>query len=68
MFQYVTLHFSVIDMCESNPCENDGECVSEVNSFTCDCDGTRYTGEHCEEGEYIPMCIQYSVVRSVHVS
>lgn len=33
---------------ESNvPCKNDGKCYDGVNSFTCDCQGTGYTGPDC---------------------
>ena len=41
-----------IDECQSNPCQNGGNCVDGVNSFTCTCaDG--YTGTVCGTGEII---------------
>ena len=29
--------FYIIDYCQPNPCLNNGVCVGEVDSFTCDC-------------------------------
>lgn len=29
------------------PCKNDGKCYDGVNSFTCDCNDTGYTGPDC---------------------
>ena len=40
-------HISVVDNCDPNPCQNDGNCTDGVNSFTCDCvDG--FSGDNCE--------------------
>ncbi|XP_011155251.1 protein crumbs isoform X1 [Harpegnathos saltator] len=41
-----------VDDCASDsegnvPCKNDGKCYDGVNSFTCDCQGTGYTGPDC---------------------
>ena len=35
-----------INECESNPCQNGGTCVDEVNSFSCVCVAD-YTGTNC---------------------
>ena len=43
------LHFSDIDECLADPCQNGGVCVDGVNEYSCDClDG--YSGVHCETG------------------
>ncbi|KAJ8679887.1 hypothetical protein QAD02_015674 [Eretmocerus hayati] len=31
------------------PCKNGGRCHDGINSFTCDCSGTGYTGDDCSE-------------------
>ena len=38
-----------IDECASDPCENGGTCVDQVNGFECQC-ALGYEGEQCEEG------------------
>ena len=36
-----------LDLCVSNPCENDGTCVNGVGAYTCRC-ATGFTGANCE--------------------
>ena len=45
-------------MCTPNPCEHSGICnVTGPSSYTCDCNGTRYTGINCEIGIIeTPVC------------
>ena len=39
--------FTDFDDCKSQPCQNNGTCKDQVNSFNCDCvEG--YTGLQCE--------------------
>jgi len=38
-----------IDECASNPCQNGGTCVDNVNGFTCAC-VSGYDGTSCETG------------------
>ncbi|XP_035217057.1 protein crumbs-like isoform X1 [Stegodyphus dumicola] len=38
-----------IDECQSSPCQNNGSCTDEINSYSCDCAGTGYRGPNCEE-------------------
>ena len=39
-----------IDECASDPCQNGGTCVDEINKFLCRC-GSYYRGTTCEYGE-----------------
>ena len=41
-----------IDDCASAPCENGGVCIDAVNSYTCDCSTTGYSGPVCQTSEY----------------
>lgn len=36
--------------CSANPCKNGGTCVSESESYHCDC-SPGFKGRHCELGE-----------------
>ena len=47
-------NLSDIDDCESRPCQNDGECKDQVNSFKCNCK-EGYTGLRCETGDWNPL-------------
>ena len=42
---------SILDIneCESAPCMNNGTCIDEVNSYSCEC-MPGYTGSTCETG------------------
>jgi Notch-like protein len=40
---------SVQQLCDSNPCQNGGQCTNGDNTYTCDCTGTGYTGSTCQE-------------------
>lgn len=37
--------------CESNPCQNDGECIDDIGKFYCNCTGTGYYGLLCQHNE-----------------
>ena len=40
-----------VDECQSDPCENGGQCDDDVNGYTCQCaDG--YTDIHCQGKTY----------------
>ena len=51
MLMYVWSHYYITterELCFPNPCEHNGSCsIIEENTYVCDCDGTRYTGETC---------------------
>ena len=31
---------------------NDGKCVDGINSVTCDCEGTGFEGDQCQDSKY----------------
>ena len=39
--------FVAVDNCDPNPCQNDGNCIDGINSFTCDCEDG-FSGDICE--------------------
>ena len=41
-----------IGECASDPCQNSGTCIDEINAFTCLCIGG-YTGGTCETSEFV---------------
>ncbi|KAJ8316300.1 hypothetical protein KUTeg_006314 [Tegillarca granosa] len=43
------------DECVSNPCQNGGQCIDNVNSFTCNCP-SGYTGSFCEAWDEVAVC------------
>ena len=45
---------SDVDDCASSPCQNNGTCVDDVNSYTCQCD-RNYVGNNCQTGEETPV-------------
>ena len=44
-----SLCYPLLDIgeCSSDPCQNGGTCIDEINAFTCMCMGG-YTGDVCE--------------------
>ena len=46
---YVVSCVSDIDECVSNPCENGGSCVDDVNRFFCNC-SAGYNDSVCSTG------------------
>ncbi|CAL8396008.1 unnamed protein product [Boreogadus saida] len=44
-----------IDDCQSNPCQNGGTCIDEINSFVCLCLPS-YGGTTCEKDE-LSCCV-----------
>lgn len=37
--------------CESNPCQNNGECIDDIGKFHCNCTGTGYHGLLCQHND-----------------
>ena len=50
-----------IDDCTEHGCVN-GRCIDGINSYTCDCTGTGFAGEQCEQG-YTLIIIKQRVLR-----
>ena len=52
MFLFI-LNFCLLDVneCASFPCQRDGVCVDDVNSFRCDC-LPGFGGERCQNGQF----------------
>ena len=40
---------------EGTPCLHNGECIEEELGFNCNCSGTGFQGDFCEESEYTEM-------------
>ncbi len=40
------------NQCDSDPCQNGGTCIDDLNFFTCECPNG-VTGPVCENGEAI---------------
>ena len=51
--------YLILDVCQSNPCQNNGTCAEVINSFTCQC-MPGWTGTKCETGKQI-CCINATV-------
>jgi len=39
-----------IDECASNPCQDGGSCIDQINGYTCNCSNST-TGVNCERGK-----------------
>ena len=39
---------TLAEVCQPNPCNNNGKCVEYLGKYVCDCFGTKYEGEYCE--------------------
>lgn len=48
-----------IDDCQSNPCQNGGTCIDEINSFVCLCLPS-YGGATCEKGNNVDKISAFS--------
>ena len=60
------LTFLDIGECSSDPCQNGGTCIDEINAFTCICI-SGYTGDVCETSEKIEaLMFSYFVTFSRH--
>ena len=47
--------FIAEDHCEPNACPNGCECINLSDTYECNCDGSGFTGIHCETGTIIFM-------------
>ena len=43
-------HFTDIDECSSQPCQNNGTCINEINRYKCNCPNG-FTGTQCKQGK-----------------
>ena len=45
------------DACAASPCDN-GACYDGIQTYTCDCSGTRWRGDNCEiaRNRTLPLC------------
>ena len=44
-----------VDMCYSNPCQNQGSCISKEGGYTCVCQ-ENYVGQNCEISQLADQC------------
>ncbi len=57
-----------IDDCQSNPCQNGGTCIDEINSFVCLCLPS-YGGATCEKGNTIThMCTYMQMMKYIKLN
>lgn len=47
------------DKCTPNPCQNGGICKQSSTEFSCDCDGTGYTGAVCHTSRFHRSCFDF---------
>ena len=47
-----------IDECASDPCQNGGTCLDQINSYNCSC-VAGYIGSDCETSKYTRSDISY---------
>ena len=58
-------HFRIdIDDCKEDSCKNNGQCVDGVNTFTCDCDGTGFEGDQCQDSKYL-LLVAVEEIRNI---
>ncbi|XP_034957246.2 contactin-associated protein-like 2 [Zootoca vivipara] len=50
---------AIIDRCVPNHCEHGGKCAQTWDSFSCNCDATRYSGATCHNSNYELSCEAY---------
>ncbi|XP_073348301.1 contactin-associated protein-like 2b [Pagrus major] len=59
-FENVSLDMcAIIDRCVPNPCEHSGRCSQTWDTFSCNCNGTGYTGATCHTPMYQQSCEEY---------
>lgn len=68
-FSNALLTFLDINECDTNPCENGGQCTNSEGSFTCSCAGG-WRGPACNKGkfsEYINEIQEHRKAEHYHV-
>ncbi|KAK3105727.1 hypothetical protein FSP39_004342 [Pinctada imbricata] len=58
----------LLDRCTPNPCENDGICDQDWETFRCDCQNSGYTGEVCHRSAYYLSCDMFKMYTSNEVA
>ncbi|XP_056149737.1 contactin-associated protein-like 2b [Lampris incognitus] len=59
-FENVSLDMcAIIDRCVPNHCEHSGRCSQTWDTFSCNCNGTGYTGATCHTSVYEQSCEEY---------
>uniref|UniRef100_A0A087XQG0 Contactin associated protein 2 n=1 Tax=Poecilia formosa TaxID=48698 RepID=A0A087XQG0_POEFO len=59
-FENISLDMcAIIDRCMPNHCEHGGRCKQTWDSFSCNCDGTGYSGATCHTSVHEPSCEAY---------
>ena len=56
MIVFIDCLIKDIDDCKTNECRN-GKCVDALHSYHCDCTGTGFEGEKCEQGMNIKIIL-----------
>ena len=63
--QWVHFIVSDIDDCPGQDCQNNAPCVDGVNTFTCNCAGTGYDGNKCQNSKYLVLVETLDMMDSI---
>ena len=49
---FCILEEAAVDECCSNPCQNGGHCIDQLQSYVCEC-AAGFIGDHCQTGKML---------------
>ena len=51
---------AAIDDCTEGSCSNEGQCEDGHQTFTCNCEGTGFTGDRCQTGKCAYILLSFT--------